>query len=61
MARHFRRQRGIARALGWLARGMRIMMLALAGIGGPAPPPPPLPSPARTEQHEAARPSATRR
>jgi hypothetical protein len=60
MARHFRRRHGAARVLGWLARGLRIMMLAFAGIGGPAPPPPPLPRPAPTEQRAEARPSASR-
>jgi hypothetical protein len=59
MALQFRRRRGAARVLGWLARGLRIMMLAFAGIG-PAPPPPPLPRPAPTEQRGDARPSASR-
>jgi hypothetical protein len=59
MALEFRRRRGAARLLAWLARGSRIMMMAFAGIG-PAPPPPPLPCPAPTEQRGEARPSASR-
>jgi hypothetical protein len=41
------------RALRWVGRALRVLVLSLSAVG-PAPPPPPLPEPARTEQHAAA-------
>lgn len=56
-----RKRRSLAaRVLRSIGRGLRILMMAFAGIG-PAPPPLPPPGPEPSAQYQEGRPRATRR